>query len=308
MKGRLFIDGHDAYAQWGVYVVGGGWNDLIGYPPLKAVPFNDWQEYDGIEADLSDPKLDAKEATVNFAFGGLYANAMALVELLSDGAYHEFDCAYIGRKYKLRMVQTPSLDYAKVLGFVSIRFSNDYPLDGYTYQAPASDIAVADDYLIDGVPFTKYGCRILQGSLSEVMRTADTKQNLLRNIAIESGVMYDGKNVTFRSKDVRLKCLMRADTLAGLWRNYDALLYDLTKPGERTLGVTELGQDFPCYYKSANVTEFYPDDKIWLAFTVVLTFTRDFRIGDNDIIFATEDDAVLTTEDGANAIDMEPTR
>ena len=84
--------------------------------------------------------------------------------------------------------------------------------------------------------------------------------------------------LTYKSKDVKLKCLMRAETLDGLWRNYDALLYDLTQPEERMLTVNELKQDFPCYYKSCQVSDFYPNGKIWLAFTLTLTFTRDFRI------------------------------
>ena len=59
---------------------------------------------------------------------------------------------------------------------------------------------------------------------------------------------------------------------------YDALLHDLIQPEERLLTVSELKQDFPCYYKSCQVTDFYPNGKIWLAFTLTLTFTRDFRI------------------------------
>ena len=61
MEGRLFIDGGDAYLQYGAYVVNGGWNELVAYPPLKPVESNDWQEEDGIEADLSAPVLDTRE-------------------------------------------------------------------------------------------------------------------------------------------------------------------------------------------------------------------------------------------------------
>ena len=53
LTGRLYIDGHDAYKKWGVYVVSGGWNELVAFPPLKSVESNDWQEEDGIEADAS---------------------------------------------------------------------------------------------------------------------------------------------------------------------------------------------------------------------------------------------------------------
>lgn len=306
LTGRLYIDGHDAYRQWGVFVVSGGWNELIAYPPLKTVESNDWQEEDGIEADLSDPKLNTKEVSVRFAFSGLFNRFLDFVALLSDGAYHEFNCAYIHRKYTLRMTQMPNLDTYPALGFVTLKFSNDFPLKDYQYQAPSSRVMRAEDYLIDGLPFTDYGCRILQGSLAEVMKTPAVKQNLLRNIATQTGAIYDGANVTFKTKDVKLQCLMRADTLDELWRNYDALLYDLTRPDERMLEVGELEQSFPCHYKSATVSDFYPEDKIWLTFTLTLTFTHSFRIDGEDYVLASEDSIIIFTEDGEYAIEMLP--
>lgn len=277
MTGRLYIDGQDAYTQWDVYVVADGWNEAIAYPPLKAVEFNDWQEVDGIEADLSAPKLDTKELTLNFAYAGSLGRLVGFVDMLSDGSYHEFNCVHIRRQFKLRMTQMPNLDHASLLGFVSIKFSNDFPLLGYSYKEPSSSVMRKDDYLIDGAPFTDYGCRILQGSLSEVIKAPAVKQNLLRNIVTQPGAIYDGAVVTFKSKDVKLNCLMRANTLDELWRNYDALLFDLIRPEERMLEVSDLGQSFPCFYKSASISAFYPDGKIWLAFTLTLTFTRSLR-------------------------------
>lgn len=278
MIGRLYIDGNDAYLQYGAYVVSGGWNELVAYPPLKSVESNDWQEEDGVEADLSAPVLDTREVSVKFAFGSLFSSFSQFVNMLSDGAYHDFNCAYIGRQYRLRMTQTPNLDAAKALGTATIKFADDFPMQGYEYQAPTSDIPSCTDYLIDGKPTTDYGFIVLQGTMSDVRKPAAVKQNLLRNIGTISGAEYDGKNVTYKSKDVKLKCLMRAETLEELWRNYDALLHDLIQPEERMLTVNELKQDFPCYYKSCQVSGFYPNGKIWLAFTLTLTFTRDFRI------------------------------
>ncbi len=308
MTGRLYIDGHDAYKQWGVYVVSGGWNELVAYPPLKTVEYNDWQEEDGIEADLSDPKLNTKDVSVKIAYSGLFSRFFELVELLSDRAYHDFNCAYIGRRYTLRMTQMPNLDHAQALGFATLKFSNDFPLKGYNYQEPESSIMRADDYLIDGIPFTDYGCRILQGSLSGILKAADVKLNLLRNIASQSGAIYDNAAVTFKSKDVKLNCLMRAGTLEELWRNYDALLFDLVRPEERMLEVTSLEQDFPFHYKSAAVSEFYPEDKIWLRFTLTLTFTHSFRLDMDDCVLVSEDGSIIITQDGENDIEMLPDR
>ena len=99
---------------------------------------------------------------------------------------------------------------------------------------------------------------------------------------------------------------MRAESLTELWRNYDALLHDLIQPEERLLSVRELEQDFPCYYKSCQVSDFFPDGKIWLEFTLTLTFTGSFRLDDNDFVLATEDGIIVFTEDGENAIEMLP--
>lgn len=273
MTGRLYIDGKDIYAEYGVYVVQGGWNELIAYPPLKAVDNNDWQEEDGIEADLSAPVLDTREIQLKVAFTGFDSRFLALIRHLSDGAYHTFDCRHIERTYRLRLVAQPNLAVAHALGTTTLKLADDFPLQDYTYKKPASNMAAYNDYTFDGVNFTSYGVRVLKGTLDEVKKTPTVKTNLLRNISTQMGALYDGKNVTYKSKDVKINCLMRADTLDELWRNYDALLYDLTRPNERKLWVKELNKNFPFYYKSCQVTEFYPTDKIWLQFALTVTFT-----------------------------------
>lgn len=308
MSGRLYIDGVDVYKQYGVYVSDNGWNELVAMPPLKTVDSNDWQEEDGIEADLSSPVLNTREVNITFATQGVYSRFFHFVELLSDGAYHVFDCAHIGRKFTLRMVSHASLDYAKLLGKVKIKFADDFPLEDYKYKAPESSVAEVDDYTIDGQPFTAYGVRILQGTLSEVQKPAAVKQNLLRNINTVSGASYDSKVVTYKSKDVKLSCLMRAETLDELWQNYDALLYDLIRPDEHLLWVNELEQEFPCHYKSCSVQEFNPEGRIWLKFALTVTFTNDFRITEDDVVLATEDNIIVFTENGVYAIDLMPDR
>ena len=273
MTGRLYIDGKDVYTEYGVYVVKGGWNELIAYPPLKTVESNDWQEMDGIEADLSAPVLDTREIQLKVAFTGFDSRFFALIRHLSDGAYHTFDCRHIERTYRLRLVSQPNLSVAQALGAVTMKFADDFPLSGYTYKKPASNVAAYDDYTFDGVKFTDYGVRVLKGTLDEVKKMPTVKTNLLRNISTQMGALYDGMNVTYKSKDVKINCLMRADTLDELWRNYDALLYNLILPNTHNLWVRELNKEFPFYYKSCQVTEFYPTDKIWLQFVLTVTFT-----------------------------------
>lgn len=280
MEGRLAIDGNDAFAQWGVYAVLGGWNELIAFPPLKTVTSNDWQEEDGIEADLSAPRLNTRECTVKFAYCKGADSVAGLISVLSKGAYHEFCIKSLGRDCSLRMTQVTAMTAdGGDFGSVSIKFADDFPLDGYKYEKPDSDIPTAEDYFLDGVPLTDYGVRVLQGGLAELLKPPAVKQNLLRNLPHLDGAQYDGGRVTFKSKDIKLPCLMRADSMATLWRNRDALLYDLVRPGERILAVDALGLEFPCHYKQCAVSEFFPDGRPWLRFSMTLTLTRNLRIG-----------------------------
>lgn len=222
MEGRLTIDGNDAFALWGVYAVQGGWNELMAFPPLKAVTGNDWQEEDGIEADLSAPRLNTMECTVKFAYCKGADNVADLITLLAKGAYHDFSIKSLGRDCTLRMTQVTAMTAdGGASGTVSIKLADDFPLDG---------------------------------------------------------AEYDGGRVTFKSKDIKLPCLMRAGSMTEMWRNRDALLYDLVRPGERMLAVDALGQEFPCHYKQCAVSEFFPDGRPWLRFSLTLTLTRNLRI------------------------------
>lgn len=306
---RLYIDGDDAYAKWGVFVVDQGYNELIAYPPMKSVDYTDWHEEDGIEADLSAPQLDTKEAQLKIACHTGYKSLCEFIGYLCNNSYHIFDCRSIGRIYKLRLTQEPNLtlDVYNALDFITLKFADDFPLQGYTYTAPNSVVAPYADYLLDERLLTDYGVRVLAGSFGEIVKTPQVKTNLLRNISTMPGAIYDGSSVALKSKDVKVRCLMRANSLPELWRNYDALLYDLTRPGERGLEVKRLGQSFPCCYKGATVNTFYPTDKIWLDFSLTLTFTRDFRINNNLILLAAEDGSIIITENG-KAIDLTPNK
>lgn len=306
-SGCLYIDGVDVYLRYGVYVIEGGWNELLSYPPLKAVTCNDWQEEDGVEADLSAPVLDTREVTLKFAIAGAYDRYLDFLALLSDSAVHTFRCPEIGRTFRLRLTRGGNADLALRLGLFSLRFADDYPLDGYTYAAPTGGgVPPGDDYTLDGARFTDYGVRILQGAASEIMKPPDVKTAMLRNIPTQAGAIYDtAGGVTYKAKDVRLSCLLRASDLPDMWRNYHALLHDLTKPDERSLGVTELEAELPCHYKRSSVSEFAVgvDGRPWVKFSLTLTLVRDFRIiSGGGVVLVTEDGIPVVTEDGANLI------
>lgn len=298
MTGQLYIDGKDVFQEFGFGILKGGHNELLAYPPLKTVKYNDWQEFDGIEADLSNPVLDTRSVSIKF---GDWRNIRGLgdfVGLLSDGAYHTFYFGLLKRKYRLRLVSHPNMDWAQKLGFITLKFADDFPLSDYTYKAPQSGISAYGDFAIDDKLLTDYGVRVLKGTLASIDKSPDVKQNLLRNINSISGAEYDSKRVTFKSKEVQINCLMRAESMEEFWRNYDALLYDLTRPDERRLFVDARGKEYPCYYKSCKTNEFFPTGKIWWEFTLTLVFTNYRLRGKIPTLRLVSDGTFRLTSDG----------
>lgn len=309
MTGRFHIDEIDAYARYGVFVADEGLAALMQWPPLKKVSSVDWHEEDGEDFDLTAPALDTKTFAIKFASHNAN-NVGGLIEMLSDKGYHDFTFPVLGRTFKLRLVDQSSLVVFPGMKTFSLSFADDFPLEGYTYAPPQSNYDHSTGYKIDhpdhedGIDLGRYGVAILEGTLAEIEKSPAVKQNLLRNIGSKSGAIYDGQAVTFAAKDVKLNCFMRADSTDELWRNYNALLYDLTRQEERRLYVDDIGEEYPCYYKSASVSKFLPTGKIWLEFGITLCFTS-FRVGDTEYLLASEDGELFVLEEDDNVfIDM----
>ena len=101
MKGRLYIDGTDAFDEYGVFVEQYGYKALIQLPPFKNIDSTEWPEHDGEEYDLSAPVLDTKTFAISFCITDI-TSASDLFELLSDKSYHTFNFTELGKSYKLR--------------------------------------------------------------------------------------------------------------------------------------------------------------------------------------------------------------
>lgn len=302
MTGKLFIDSEDAYSLYGVFITAGGYNELVTFPPLKGVVGNNWAEEDGGEFDLSAPVLDTRELNIKFACHGAGAGFGAFIGLLSDMAYHTFDFREIGKTYRLRLVSQSNFSVAPGLGLFTLKFADDFPLDGYTYREPGDGIGSPAGYTLDERSLADYGVCFLQGSEAEIQKSPAVKKNLLQNIASRGGAIYDGGQVTFQTKEVKVSCLMRAATLQMFWRNHHALLYDLTRPGERLLSVAGGDYEYPCYYKRCVVEKFFPTGKVWFQFDLVLVFTS-FRATGEETLLASEDYFLIITEQNNYAID-----
>ena len=316
MKGQLLIDRIDAYISLGICITKGSYNNLVAFPAMKEPDKNDWPEEDGQEFDLSSPTLDTAEVSIEFAYIGSLGIG-GLIDILSDLSYHEFYFPLIGRSYKLRLssqsnyVINPGLEVAKFI------FSNDFPREvDYEYQEPVNKLPMPKGYEIDDKDLSDYGVVVLQGSNAEILKAPTVKKNLLQNFKRQDGAIYDGEVVKFQTKEVSLKCLMRAGTIETFWRNRDALLYDLTKlstktdnegyeysDAERIFSCDEWSESYPCYYKSCQTNDFMLNNGVWWEFTLKLVFTS-FRIGETEFLLSSEAGEFIITEDGEFYIDL----
>lgn len=275
MIGVLYIDGVDAYTSYGVSLSEASYDDLVCLPELKPIAYNDWHEKNGIEPDLSAPVIAAKTISLPMSLVGGHERYNALIRALSDGSYHSFNYASIGLTKDLRLVNSGDIKSIEDLSSFTLTFSDDEPMKGYAYSAPSSKLEQRGDYLLDGIDFANYGIRFLRGTMDSIKRSPDVKENLKRDVSVKAGVIYDGEKVTYKSRTAQLTCLMRAANATEFWRNRNALVYDLTKAGERILTVTELDKEIPCFYKGCSVDCFYPDNgKYWFEFTLGLEFFK----------------------------------
>lgn len=272
-SGRLYIGGEDVWDVCYVCTAFGGFNELIAFPPLKTPPANDWYEERGFDPDLSAPVLDTREVTLRLSATDEDDYACTLGKLNS---VVEVRAPSIGRSWSLRFIAPTDSAHSSTFG---LKFAEDTPMRGYTYQPPAAEkerewilsTSQRDDFVITESPkrsFADYGARVLGDVVGEMDRRNEVKTGLLRKFATKPGTFYD-EAALFNEKggDRSVQLLMRADTLAELWRNYDALLFDLIRPGARRY------KDVPFYYSSCRIDHFIPDEpRPWLQFTLTLTF------------------------------------
>ena len=316
MNNKLLIDGNDAYLKYGVFVQQYGYKNLVQYPAVKSIKYNDWPELDGIDPDLTDVQLDTREFGINFNCVDVDKTSY-LIELLSNGSYHSFNFVELGKTFSLRLTDLSSLSRLKMLGKCTLNFADDKPLNSYTYLAPALIPISQKGYELDGVDFSNYGIYVLQGSDESVFKSPAVKQNLLINVSNKPGAIYDGQNVVYKQKDVTLNLLLKAPDSVTFWQNYEAFLYDLIQKKQiiengkaymssrRSLYVDKYSEEYPCYYSSSAVNRFeiIKNGGFWCEFSITLVFFS-FRVSGFEYIPATESGEWIVTESDDYAIDL----
>lgn len=322
MFNKLLIDGKDAYAEYGVFVEQYGYKALVQMPSFKKLESTEWDEYDGEETDLTSPTLDTKTFAMQFCVTDIDM-ADNLFELLSDKSYHTFVFAELSKSYKLRLVGNPSRSALIHLGKISVNFADDFPpvvlndfineddLDDFNIILNQEPYATAPagfkqkGYELDGIDFSRFGIYVLDGTDDNIEKAPNVRANLTINVKNAPGIVYDNSQVMYKSKDVGLKLLIHATSVADFWRRWYSFWAIMLKPESRTLYIDNPVEEFECHYKSNSVTKFdiRRNGAVWCEFTTTLTFTNCRPVG-NYFVLATEDGEIVITEPGSEDVEI----
>lgn len=303
MIDNCYIDGISTQSRFGVWVTKGGYKDLLTFPALADPDKNDWPEEDGIEVDLSAPRLQEKEITISFLASNPDIDVCDFIAFISTPGYHTLRVPSLGREWRLRLLtQTKNKRYQNACEF-SLKFAEDIPVRP-AISLPGPGLFVHDSgYELDGVSFANYGV-VVDIARDELLKSPAVKQNLNRKVSIADGRIYDAEHLVFGSKEVTFKCHLKAVSTDAFWQCYDAFFSALVQPEERMLYVDSIRETYPCYYKqSSNFKVLSLRAPVVVEFNLTLVFTV-FRIGEMEYLLATEDGRFIMTEDGEHLIDM----
>ena len=281
LEGRLYIDGTDAYAAYGLYTKYEGLGGLVQWPQFKAssIAVNDWHEQDGIEVDLSAPVLDGRQFQMTL-YVSYVRDAEDFLLQMSDGAYHTFRFPRLADSaYTLRLVSGGPLSefYDTAFGTLTLTFADDTaPVIPHSFSAPTTPLARETGYAIDGVSLANYGILVLKGTRDSFRGAPQVKENLRASVLSTPGVAYDGRDVRYKSRD----CAM------------------LFRPGLRTVSVKGTDHStLSAYYKDCSVQRLVVTEggETWCEFTVTLTVT-DWSPVSTLLYLAAESDDNVSSE------------
>ena len=277
----LLIDGQNTMSAYGAYVTEGGARTLMEWPALKQPLYNEWQEHDGREVDLSNPVLDKRNFSILMASADAPEAMAAMRAALTTRAYHTLEIQGSQRIMVARFLSVSGVSSMCNLATFALNFCCDDPLQ-QPYQTPFSTMPTDNSYKISNpantgmIPLTRYGVQMLSGTAQSFMFVPEVRHGVETTGKYVSGSEYPNRPTTFRSPEVTLRCLMHESTPQALNRNYDALLHDLTTPGAKQLYASVTERTYPFHYVSQSVTEYAPSDN-WIKFNVKLRILDNIR-------------------------------
>lgn len=263
------VDGVDS-RLYGVAMLSGTYAALMSYPKLKSVKTVNWQERDGLEADLSSPVLDARTVKIPVLISEGQKGLDRFIRLVTcsaedeeSTAYHTFYAEDLKRSWTLRL---ESFDIENDMGgsiVVTFSFSDDFPLKDYEYLEPEVCLNKDKGYAFDGNLFSDYGVTFLDGTAVEAMALRSVKKALICDNVSVQGISYDGKMpATYGGRDLSLPVAFAAGSVGQLNRNMNALVYDFIRPEARSLKLSGVDGILKAYWGGLDVDSIYLDGRV----------------------------------------------
>lgn len=270
---------------------------LLAYPSIKTPDSQEWAEYDGVEVDLDEPKLNGRDVDLKLTADSV-EDMESFIAILSATGYRELYIPLIDRTYKLRYTSQGNTDlYANGASF-SVKMSDDFPLrndgDKLGHGLPVPPLS---RYYIDNINLSEYGLLVLNAKPS-LYKSPSLRDSLKVTNSVMDGVIYDVGLANFKPKEVTFHVAFYCDSVARLMSNYDAFFSDLVAPGERTLGSSYIIEQPKFYYKSSSNFDLNINaNQAILEFDLTFVFTNA-RPSLLDILLATEAWEFVISEDG----------
>lgn len=305
MQGRLYIDGRDAYADFGVYLKDGALGAFAQHAALKTPDSTDWADEDGEEYDLTAPLLDKRTLSLSF-----FAERKDWAEdffafLAEGGAYRDFRVPALQRTWRLRLTQGGSFASCQRLGEFTLTFADDFPDEPAGEPLAFGQSGVRQSgHELDDTDLSQYGAWLLSGSVDTLRKAAQVKTALEVTTKDRAGAVYDGDGEPrFKSKEVTLNLLIKTATAEEFWARYDALFAALLKPEPRRVYFAETERVYEGFYTKEKVSGLRvgEDGAVWCETAVTMKLVSCRPCGTFRVL-ASEDWDFITTEDGAKLL------
>lgn len=255
MTGDITINETNARIAYGIILHEGSAENLVQFPSARPPEYNDWQEEDGIEVDLTKPTFEAREVSLRFATCRTTANVSAFITALTAQSQLIISVPEIGVTRTMRFVECTSLTGEPgKLRKIDILFIEDNPLHGYEYANSVTSLNRTEMYFLTtgpiiNKPLKDYNIIVLEGSDEQLERASKVKQALLTSSRTKDGQQYDIlAPVKFREKSATLKLLILTETPGEFNQKIDSFFYDLMRPGLKTLLQQTTGNQYQFFY------------------------------------------------------------
>lgn len=266
ITGKVLIDGVDIKSTYGAYIVEEGYDDVPSLPAMKSPEKNDWFESNSVDIDLSSPCFESQKISFKMMMNGTTERAQSLIDFLMSKRTHAVEMVDIGRERVLRIVDVSAGGLSSIFN-IRVNMYDDDPRGGIEYVAPSS-FQRNTGLTIDGIDVSKYGA-LMTGSTDGLFPDVKMKDNKLVDSKHIDGELHStGTSVYVERDDIKVRLVVRSDSMTDFWEKRDALLLDLTKPGERI--VSWKGKEAKAYYKNCNTINFFYFGRFWWEFE--LTF------------------------------------